>query len=147
MVRLQRAAIPLRRLFKPRIPGVAARSMGLSAVAPIPISPLPQPLQRPELARGHESEKKVSDVGSSCLSIPLKPGGERIEVTDANKYEYVQFFVEHKLSHVFGLPITDQIASIREGLFELLEPTVLGGGASFIKRRDSHLCTALNQLC
>ena len=64
-MRLQGAAVPLRRLSKPRNPGVAARSTGLSAVAPVPISPLPQPLQRPELARGHESEKKVSQGLSS----------------------------------------------------------------------------------
>ena len=67
-MRLQGAAVPLRRLSKPRNPGVAARSTGLSAVAPVPISPLPQPLQRPQLARGHESEKKVS-AGSGGLPL------------------------------------------------------------------------------
>ena len=34
LVQLQGAAVPLRRLSKPRNPGVAARSVGLSAVAP-----------------------------------------------------------------------------------------------------------------
>ena len=43
----------------PGNPGVDARSVGLSAVAPTPISPSPQTLQRPELARHHESGKKV----------------------------------------------------------------------------------------
>ena len=58
-MQLQGAAVPLRRLSKPRNPGVAARFVGISAVAPTPISPLSQTLQRPELARHHESGKKV----------------------------------------------------------------------------------------
>ena len=49
---------PPRRLNKPRNPGVAARSVSLSAVAPTPDSLPPQILQRPELARHHESGKK-----------------------------------------------------------------------------------------
>ena len=48
--------------LRPGNPGVDARSVGLSAVAPTPISPSPQTLQRPELARHHESRKKVSLV-------------------------------------------------------------------------------------
>ena len=59
-----KAAVPLRRLCKPRNPGVAARSVGLSAVAPTPISPLPQTLHATAGARAsswvmHESGKKV----------------------------------------------------------------------------------------
>ena len=61
-MQLQGAAVPLRRLSKPRNPGVAARSTGLSAVAPVPISPFPHACKRPELARRHESRKKVSDL-------------------------------------------------------------------------------------
>ena len=44
--------------LRPGNPGVDARSVGLSAVAPTPISPSPQTLQRPELARHHEPRKK-----------------------------------------------------------------------------------------
>ena len=76
LVRLQGAAVPLRRLSKPRNPGVAARSVGLSAVAPTPISPLPQTLQRPELARHHESGKRFLFGLASGYVLPSAHLGE-----------------------------------------------------------------------
>ena len=46
-------------LYKQRRPGLSTWFAGLSTVVPAPTSPLPQTQQRPELARHHESGKKV----------------------------------------------------------------------------------------
>ena len=52
---------------RPGNPGVDARSVGLSAVAPTPISPFPHACKRPELARRHESRNKSSRSGVARL--------------------------------------------------------------------------------
>jgi hypothetical protein len=56
----RRAEVSCRRLCKPGRPGPQTWSTDLSTVVPAPTFPLPQMLQRPELARHHESGKKVS---------------------------------------------------------------------------------------
>ena len=56
--------------LRPGNPGVDARSVGLSAVAPTPISPLPHACKRPELARRHESRKKFSSKTSESYREP-----------------------------------------------------------------------------
>ena len=55
----KRAEVPCRRLCKPGRPGPQTWPTDLSTVVPAPTSPLPQMLQRPGLARHHESGKKV----------------------------------------------------------------------------------------
>ena len=59
--------VSCRWLCKQRHPGVSTWSQGLSTVVPWPAFPSPQRLQRPELARRHESRKKVSAHPTSEL--------------------------------------------------------------------------------
>ena len=54
------AAVSRQWLYKQRRPSLSTWFAGLSTVVPAPTFPLPQTLQRPELARHHESGKKVS---------------------------------------------------------------------------------------
>lgn len=43
-------------------------------------------------------------------------------MTDDNKHEYVRLYVASKLTHVHGTSITSQIAQLREGLFDIIQP-------------------------
>ena len=50
--------------------------------------------------------------GLGLGSVELKPGGAEIDVTEENKAEYLQLFVEHRLL----ASIKPQVDAVREGL-------------------------------
>jgi hypothetical protein len=50
--------------------------------------------------------------GRGLGSVELKPGGAEIDVTEENKAEYLQLFVEHRLL----ASIKPQVDAVREGL-------------------------------
>ena len=64
-----------------------------------------------------EMQKFHGDGGGAAkrarfAKVELKPGGAKIEVTEANKAEYIQLFVRH---HIVGA-IKDQVRAFQKGL-------------------------------
>jgi hypothetical protein len=64
-----RAEVSCRSLCKRRRPGPQTWFADLSTVASAPTFSSPQTLQRPELARHHESRKKVSSTSATKMSL------------------------------------------------------------------------------
>ena len=56
------------------------------------------------------------EVFGSVTTVPFKPGGEDIDVTDANKHEYVKLYSHYKMTE----SIKDQIKAFQSGFNELI---------------------------
>jgi E3 ubiquitin-protein ligase HACE1 len=62
-----------------------------------------------------------TDMFGMSEVIELKPGGNSIEVTDANKHEYVQLVTEMRMTQAIG----HQIKSFREGFHEIIPHSLI----------------------
>ena len=57
----------------------------------------------------------TEDRFGELVTIELKPGGENLEVTEANKKEYVDCVVDYRISR----RVKDQFDAFMEGLLEV----------------------------
>lgn len=57
-------------------------------------------------------------VGDRTMPVDLVPNGHNIEVTDANKQEYL----EHKFEHLLVYSVADQLYVFLKGIYEVIPP-------------------------
>ena len=60
----------------------------------------------------------TEDRFGELVTIELKPGGETLEVTEANKKEYVDCVVDYRISR----RVKEQFDAFMEGLLEVRRP-------------------------